>query len=351
MRGLALSALLALVACRQPERTAAPATPAPSLSAGPEATFSLTMMDVGTGLALLVRGEDFALLYDAGSNDDRKTGPDNRALAYLRVLLGPSGPSERCGGDQDSPERPLAHVVLSHPHRDHESLLPDVFACHAVAHFWESGAASGSAGHRALEEALAAEPGLVRRRARPGDTIELGRLARARVLSSRADVRDLNDASVVLRLELGLASVLFMGDAPGGERRAPSSAPERGSVEAELLAGSRRALDADVLVVGHHGSTTSTRTALLDAVTPRYALVSAGPFPYGKVELPDAEVIEALVARGIVVKQTKVDDDVCRRAPVKVGRDADGAPGGCSAVTLRISSTGAIAVEDAPLAD
>lgn len=340
---------IALLGCRAEARP--PSSPAPSAEPGPPAAFTLTMMDVGTGLALLLRGEDFTLLYDAGSNDDRKVGPSNRALAYLRLLLGPSGAADRCGGDADVPERPLSHVVLSHPHRDHESLLPDVFACYAIDHYWDSGARADTAGHRALEGAVAAEPGLRRHTARAGDLLHLGRLARARVLSARPSSRDLNDTSVVLRVELGRASVLFMGDAPGGARRPPSAPPDPRSVESELLAGERPSLDADVLVVGHHGSSTSSRAAFLDAVSPRFALVSSGPFPYGKVELPDPEVIDALHARGVVVKETKVDEEACRRSPRKVGVDEDGAPGGCNAVTLHITSTGAIEVEDGPVAD
>ena len=309
------------------------------------------MMDLGTGLGILVRGEDFTLLYDAGSNDDRKAGPDNRALAYLRLLVGESGEAARCGGDEDHAEIPLTTVVLSHPHRDHESLLPDVFACYAVGAFWDSGAGSDTAAHRAVEEAVAAEPGLERRTVRAGDTSSLGRLAGATILSSRPDARDANDASVVMRLDLGRASVLFMGDAPGGERRPPSSPPSRGSVEATLLATKKRLLDTDVLVVGHHGSMTSSRAEFLDAISPRIALVSSGPFPYGRVELPDPEVIAELERRRVAVEQTKVDDDACREAPAKVGRDEDGAPGGCSAVTLRIESSGAIEVERGPTAD
>src|SRR5512139_3996885 len=138
------------------------------------ASFSLTMMDVGTGLSVLVRGEDFALLYDAGSNDDRKVGPDNRVLAYLRLGLGLSGDAETCGTEVDSPRLPLAHVVLSHPHRDHLSLLSDVFRCHAVGHVWESGTTSDSDGYRAFDDAVRAEPGVVRRIARPGDQFALG---------------------------------------------------------------------------------------------------------------------------------------------------------------------------------
>ncbi len=344
--------LLLLAGCTRPAVGPAPAeaTPPRAERVAP-ASFSLMMMDVGTGLALLLRGEDFALLYDAGSNDDRKTGPDNRALAYLARTLGPSGPAGVCGTDVDRPEIPLAHVVLSHPHRDHLSLLPDVFRCHAVANVWESGTTAESDAYRAFDEAVRAEPGVVRRTAKPGDEIILGRLARARVLSARAGARDANDASVVLRVDLGRASLLFMGDAEAGPRAEPGRAPSRGSVEAELLGRSRALLDVDVLVVGHHGSSTSSRATFLDAVSPRIALVSSGPQPYGRVELPDAEVMDELARRRVDVRHTKVDDEACRASPRKVGRDADGAPGGCSAVTLHIESNGAIVVEDGPQDD
>jgi competence protein ComEC len=349
-------AVLAAAGCAGTAPDPAPRGPSGAAEAEAPASFTLTMMDVGTGLAVLVRGEDFALLYDAGSNDDRKTGAQNRALAYLEILLGPSGPKAcRTTGTEDEavdlPERPIAHVVLSHPHRDHLSLLPDVFRCFAVGAVWESGTRGDTEGYRAFDAAASAEAGAERRTAAPGDGFALGRLARARVLSARAGAADPNDASIVLRLDLGRASVLLMGDAPGGERRPPGAPPDPGSVEADLLARDRAALDADVLVVGHHGSMTSSRAALLDAVRPRVALLSSGPFKYGGVELPDPEVVGELLRRGIAVHSTKVDEDACREAPEKVGADADGAPGGCSAVTVTLRSDGRTEVAPGPLND
>jgi len=75
-------------------------------------------IDVGTGLALFVEGADFTLLYDGGSNDDTARGNQNRILAYLKSV------------------RPdlttLDHVILSHPHKDHVELLPDVLAARAA---------------------------------------------------------------------------------------------------------------------------------------------------------------------------------------------------------------------------
>src|SRR4029453_12935367 len=47
-------------------------TPPPPPAGGP--TFTIDVVDVGTGLAVLVRGADFTLVYDAGSNDDLARG-------------------------------------------------------------------------------------------------------------------------------------------------------------------------------------------------------------------------------------------------------------------------------------
>ncbi len=319
------------------------------------------MLDVGTGLSILVAGEDFTLLYDAGSNDDRKTGQGDRAVAYLEAILGPSG-SAACQsreGAEGVAQRPLDHVFLSHPHRDHVSFLPDVLDCFAVKTVWDSGAVADTETYAAFTEAASREPGVVYRSAkvlsspsfREGDRITLGRAASAEILSVRPDARDLNDASIVVRLDLGRVSVLLEGDATGGDRKDPASAPSRSSVEAALVARHRKEIDVDVLQVGHHGSMTSSRTAFLDAVSPKIALVSAGPQPYGRVVLPDAEVIHALEARGTKVLRSDENDEACRSDEAKIGPDRDGAPGGCSAVTLRIDEAGQIRIEPGPRRD
>jgi len=93
--------------------------PAPA-AAGP--TFTIDVVDVGTGLAVLVRGADFTLVYDAGSNDDLARGPGNRMLAYMKDVV----PTLTI----------IDHVILSHPHRDHVELLPDLFAAYQVRQVW-----------------------------------------------------------------------------------------------------------------------------------------------------------------------------------------------------------------------
>jgi competence protein ComEC len=69
-----------------------------------------------------------------------------------------------------------------------------------------------------------------------------------------------------------------------------------------LLAHAQDALGADVLKVGHHGSSTSTTRAFLDAVHPRVALVSVGAHnTYGH---PSPSVMQSLDDAGITTLRT-----------------------------------------------
>jgi competence protein ComEC len=72
-----------------------------------------------------------------------------------------------------------------------------------------------------------------------------------------------NDRSCVIKVTASTMSVLLTGDI---EARS----------EAELVAANPHALRADALLVPHHGSTTSSTEAFLDAVQPKIALVNSG---------------------------------------------------------------------------
>lgn len=48
--------------------------------------------------------------------------------------------------------------MLSHPHRDHVELLPDLFSAYQVRHVWDSGRTHPICGYRAFLEAVIAEP-------------------------------------------------------------------------------------------------------------------------------------------------------------------------------------------------
>jgi hypothetical protein len=149
-----------------------------------------------------------------------------------------------------------------------------------------------------------------------------------------------NDNSLVIRLDLGTARVLLMGDAQAGARADPSTAPTPSSIEGALLACCTSDLAAQVMVVGHHGSETSSRKAFINALGASTFIVSSGPTKYGTVTLPDPVIITELMAHGQVF-QTDLNDATCGQNPSKIGPDQDGKAGGCDNVQVVIAGQAA----------
>jgi len=329
--------------------TAADLPPAPA-----PGTFQIHMIDVGTGLAILVRGADFAMLYDAGTND-RDEKP-MRVAAYLAATLGPSG-DDLCGAPSEQ-RRKIDHVVLSHPHLDHASALDLVMHCYDVPDFWDAGRINETVFYRELLSSIsraaatryhtAADVPADRtvsvkglaitmpqwNRFSEGDTVRLGEGAKFTILHADAKTGDdPNQSSVVLAVELGGIRLLLVGDAESGPRQDPSY--PAGDVEEFLINSHAGAIRSDILQVGHHGSKTSSRHAFLEAVKPAVALVSSGPKRYGKATLPDREVIEELGRVGAKVLRTDERDADC---PVTNRIGGDSGPGGCDSWVIVIDT-------------
>jgi competence protein ComEC len=339
---------------------AAGPVPPPPVPSGQ--TYSLDAFDVGTGLAVLVRGADFSLLYDGGSNDDLALGADNRLLAYLKSVA----PAMTT----------IDHVVLSHPHRDHVEYLADVLANYQVRQVWDSGRINDICGYRAFLTAVRDEPGVQYHNALQnfgtrgysfsakncyGDSlpaavltlthasriddspVTLGTGATMTVLHADGGTHSSpNENSLVVRLNLGSQRVLLMGDAEAGGRKPAATPPASSSIEGVLLSCCASEVAAQVMVVGHHGSRTSSRKAFLDAVAASVFVVSSGPMKYGSVTLPDSDIVSELQGRGQVFR-TDTNDGACATNGAKIGPDADGVAGGCDSVHVDISATGVVA--------
>jgi competence protein ComEC len=106
-----------------------------------------------------------------------------------------------------------------------------------------------------------------------------------------------NNDSVVLRLTYGSVSILLAGDI---EQSAEDS-----------LVESVAELNADVLKVPHHGSRTSSTAAFIDAVKPKYAVISVGE--RSRFGHPHPEVVNRYLERGINLLQTGRDGMVTVR--------------------------------------
>jgi beta-lactamase superfamily II metal-dependent hydrolase len=94
--------------------------------------------------AIFVEGPGFTLLYDGGSQGDPADGADNRIVAYIAKV--------RPG------LKTIDHLILSHPHKDHLQLLPEIFDRFVVHNVWNSGAINKAQGYCRFLRKVMAEP-------------------------------------------------------------------------------------------------------------------------------------------------------------------------------------------------
>lgn len=205
------------------------------------------VLDVGQGLAVVVRTQRHVLVYDTGPRygDDADSGA-RVVVPHLRGV----------GADA------VDALVVSHADNDHAGGLQSILGATPV--------------HRLMTSisATALAPALRARRAacESGDSWEWDGVAFSMLWPVDAGYNDSSDAvrakdndrSCVLLVQAGAQRVLLTGDI---EQRA----------EGELM---RRypdhKLSADVLVVPHHGSNTSSTDSFIDSVNPRIAIFSVG---------------------------------------------------------------------------
>lgn len=224
----------------------------------------MTVIDVGQGLSVLVETAHHTLLYDTGP----AMGP--HADAGVRVVL----PVLRQRGVAR-----LDRLVLSHDDLDHTGGAAAILAGLPVAEMLGARPAG-----------LALPPGLrwrpcVAGQAWQWEGWDFHMLYPGNDSTGLGD----NDRSCVLRISRGGQAVLLPGDL---ERRG----------EQALLAAAPGDLAAGVLVLGHHGSRTSTSPEFLAAVRPRWALVSAGY--RNSFRHPSPKVIARLEAAGVRWRNT-----------------------------------------------
>ncbi len=227
----------------------------PSLSPG---HLRLSVLDVGQGLAAVVETRTHVLVYDAGPGPpggfDAGASVVVPALRRLgwgavdRLVIG-HGDLDHAGGAGALLEAFPGTAVVAGPDVDIE---PSAGRCRA-GQSWE------------------------------WDGVRFNFL-HPPATGRRAD----NDGSCVLRIETAAAVALLTGDI---EKAA----------ETELV--NRRAqIAADVVVVPHHGSSTSSTAAFVAAVSPRLAVVPAGF--RNRWGLPDAAVVARWRAAGARVLTT-----------------------------------------------
>ena len=161
-------------------------------------------------------------------------------------------------------DRSLDLLVVTNPDKDHFAGFLGALRAYRVGAVLEPGTVGASAEYVALAELINQKevPHLLARR---GQRIDIGGGAFIEILFPDRDVSGIstNNGSIVAKLVYGNTSVLLTGDTTE-------------AVENYLTSLDGKSLDVDVLKVGHHGSRTSTGTALLGFASPAMAVISAG---------------------------------------------------------------------------
>ncbi len=228
----------------------------------------IDFIDVGQADSILVRNQDKVMLIDAGTNEAGET-----VVNYLENL----GITK------------IDHLIGTHPHEDHIGGLDDVINNFDIGQIYMPKIETTT---KTFEDVLDAieNKNLTVTAPNKGDKIELGQAVGEFMTEPILDKDNLNVSSLVLRLEFGNTSYLFMGDAEE-ENEETISWPKT-----------------DVLKVGHHGSSTSSSESFLEQVQPKYAIIMAGKDnSYG---LPKQETIDKLNNIGCEIYRTDEDGTI-----------------------------------------
>lgn len=202
-------------------------------------SFTIHFIDVGQADSALVTCDGHSMLIDGGNADDSN-------LVYS-VL-------------QRETEGHLDYVIGTHAHEDHIGGLSGAFEADTADVTFCPVTEYDSKAFRNFK-ARADERGGGITVPAVGDTFTLGE-ATVTVVAVNSVPEDTNNTSIVIRIVYGDTSFLFTGDAEQETE--------------EKILESDQDIESTVLKVGHHGSSTSTSQAFLDAVNPTYAVISCG---------------------------------------------------------------------------
>lgn len=237
-----------------------------------DAPFSVTMLDVGQGLSILIRADGHTMLYDGGGRD---------YSSYVVSYLHQRGITT------------FDYLVASHYDDDHINGLVGVLNTATVKKAILPDYTADTRVYESLQRTVQRKDVPVVHPQR-GDTYNLGK-AKITVLSPANYNQEIeNNNSIAMRIQYGAFRVILTGDA------------EYDAEQAMVRSG--LPLKSDLYVVGHHGSGSSSSRAFLRAIQPSYAFLSVGTDnEYGH---PTQKVMDRLRSAGVSLFRTDKQGEV-----------------------------------------
>ena len=191
----------------------------------------------------------------------------------------------------------LAVVVGTHPHSDHIGGLAKIINTFPVEKVYLPRVTHNTTAFETLLKAIKGK-NLKISTARQGEEIPLEGIKARFIGPVGENYEDINNYSAVIRIDYGDNSFILTGDAE--------------EISEKEMIDSGEKLKADVLKVGHHGSSSSTCLAFLKAVAPQYAVIMCGvDNDYGH---PHRETLVALDAVGVKVYRTDLHGTIIMKS-------------------------------------
>lgn len=206
--------------------------------------FKVTFLDVGQGDCEIIQSDGFVAMIDGGEAENA-----DKIVKYLK----------------NSNIEKLDYVFATHPHSDHIGAIPGVLEKIKCDNFVMSKMPDEIVPTTNVYKNLLTavqKSGAKTHYSTLGEEIILGD-CKLTVLGPVQQEKELNNTSLVILLNYENKKILFTGDMES-------------DAELQMLDESTIDWNVDVLKAGHHGSRTATSQSLLDATTPKFAIVSCG---------------------------------------------------------------------------
>lgn len=232
-------------------------------------------IDVGQGDAILIQVNNKNIIIDSGPKDN-----EINFFSYLDSLK----------------IKRIDYIIATHPHEDHIGNMAKLIKKYDIDYFYAPKIIHSSKSFEKMVEALIEKNKKINVLKAGIKSIDLGDDSLLTVISPNKDYYgdNLNLYSPIIKLQYKEISFLFTGDAEE-------------EIEKEvILLGSD--ISADVLKIGHHGSSTSTSEVFLNNVNPTISVISVGE--NNEYNHPSDKVLSLLKNQSSLIFRTDINGTI-----------------------------------------
>lgn len=239
-------------------------------------------IDVGQGSSTLIQQGKNGILVDSGLSDYGDTVSD-----FIKS----------CGVTN------LEYVIATHPHDDHIGSLPQVMDDFTVGkvimpELEEFNTPTTRVYERLVDYIIENEIDVYS--AEFGDIYEMDDV-KLQILGPVEQVKDLNDMSVICKVYAGGSSFMLLGDAEKEELSSVYEYNYKYGID----------FKSDVLLMGHHGSSTSIHKPFLNEVDAKTAVISCGR--NNNYNHPHKEALDYCKQNNIAIVRTDLNGTITYR--------------------------------------